>query len=153
MNTSLALILRGGNSDASMFSTFSMSATRISLFQILPAINAYSKNISGKIFLSNLVVLTGLVQKKGVMFNHCTRRNHWASEWFSESPFMKSFPICQEVLNISQIAVAFQRISEPYFIQAWLQKHSRRTFFSSAYRSCSNTIRLRSMRCRSSMIP
>ena len=53
VNTSFALVLRGRVSDASMFSNSSMSATRISPFQILPAIDAYPKNISGNTFLPN----------------------------------------------------------------------------------------------------
>ena len=30
------------------------------------------------------------------------------------------FPFCQEVLDISQIAIAFHRISPPFFIQSCL---------------------------------
>ena len=41
---------------------------------------------------------------------------------FSESSFVRCFPICQEILNISQIAIAFHRISPPFFIQARLQQ-------------------------------
>ena len=54
----------------------------------------------------------------GKMFNHCSKRNHWTFEWLPESPFIWSFHICQEVLDISQIAIAFHRISRPFFIQA-----------------------------------
>ena len=46
------------------------------------------------------------------------------------------------------MAIAFHRISPPFFIQAWLQQYSRRSFFYSAYRFFSSTIRLGSMRCR-----
>ena len=32
-------------------------------------------------------------------------------KWFSESPFARCFPVCQEVFNIPQMARAFHRIS------------------------------------------
>ena len=49
------------------------------------------------------------------------------------------------VMNISQVAKVFHRNSPPLFIQPWKQQYSRRPFFYIAYRSFSNTIRLRSM--------
>ena len=62
-----------------------------------------------------------------------------------KSPFIQCFPICSEVLDISQVTATFHRICPPFFIQARLQQHSRRSFFHSAYRSFSNTICLGSM--------
>ena len=59
-----------------------------------------------------------------MIFNHCPKRNHWPFECFSESPFIKSFPICQEVLDISQIAKACHRIKPPFFVQTRLQNSS-----------------------------
>ena len=53
VNISFALSLRGWIPDASNFSNSSMSATRISPFQIPPAINAYPRNVPGKKFLPN----------------------------------------------------------------------------------------------------
>ena len=41
--------------------------------------------------------------------------NYWPLEWFSESPFVRSLPICQEVLDMSQRAIAFHRIT-PRFV-------------------------------------
>ena len=87
------------------------------------------------------------------IFNHYSKMNHWALKWFSESPFMWSFPVCQEVLNISQIAIAFHRISPPFFIPARLRQYCRRSFLCSAHCSFGNPIRLGSMRCGSTMIP
>ena len=49
-----------------------------------------------------------------VIFNHCSKRNYWAFEWFSKSSFTRSFPVCQEVLNISQMAIGFHRISHHF---------------------------------------
>ena len=86
-------------------------------------------------------------------FNHCSKRNYWPFEWLSKSPFIRNFPVCQEVLKTLQIATAFLRIRPPYFIQAWLQQCSIHPFFHSAYRSFNKSIRLRSMVCRNSMIP
>ena len=42
-----------------------------------------------------------------------------------KSPFVKCFPLCQEVLGISQVATAFQGSSPPFLIQARLQRYGR----------------------------
>ena len=55
---------------------------------------------------------------------HCPKRNCRAFKLFSESPFIRSFPICQEVLDISQRTTAFHRVRPPLFIQARLQQYS-----------------------------
>ena len=88
-----------------------------------------------------------------MIFNHCTKRNGWAFKRFSESPFVWSFLTRQEILNVSQIAIAFHGIRPSFFVQAWLLQYSRRSFFYSAYRSLRNTTCLGSMGCRSPMIP
>ena len=54
-------------------------------------------------------------------------------------PSTKCFHTCQDVLDISQIAMAFHGISQPFFNQARLPQHSKRPFLNSAYRSFSNT--------------
>ena len=72
---------------------------------------------------------------------------------FSKSPFTRCFPICQEVLNISQMTIAFHRISPTLCIQAWLQQYRRGPFIYAAYRSFSYAIRFGSMGCWSTMIP
>ena len=41
-------------------------------------------------------VLTGLWQTSG---NHRTKWNYWSNEWFAESPFVRCFPIRQEILS------------------------------------------------------
>ena len=40
------------------------------------------------------------------MFNHCSKRYYWPFEWFSKSSFIRCFRVCQEVLDITQIAMA-----------------------------------------------
>ena len=72
---------------------------------------------------------------------------------FSKTPFVWSFPIRQEILNVSQIRISFHRICSPIFILTWLQQHCRRTFFHSAYCSLSNPICFRSVWCRRTLIP
>ena len=62
-------------------------------------------------------------------------------------------PIRQEILNVSQIRIAFHGICPPIFIQTWLQQYGRGAFFNSAHCSFSNTISLRSVWCRRTMIP
>ena len=68
---------------------------------------------------------------------------------FNGSPnrlFLLSLPVCQEVLDISQIAVPFHGIRPPLFLQVSLQQYRRSSFVDSAHRSLSNTIRLGSIR-------
>ena len=73
-----------------------------------------------------------------MIFNQWTKLNIRSFRWFSRSPFKRCFPVCQEVLIMSQ---------------TWLQPYSRGTFFYSAYLSFSNTISLRSVWCWRAMIP
>ena len=54
-------------------------------------------------------------RRSRMIFNHYTKRNNRAFKWFSEKPYMMCFPICQEIMNISQIATAFHRTSTPFF--------------------------------------
>ena len=88
-----------------------------------------------------------------MLFNHRTKRNYRPFEWFAKSPFVRCSPVRQEVWNISQIAVTLNGICPPFFFQASLQQHCRRSFFDSAYYSFSNTTCLRTMKCWRAMIP
>ena len=45
---------------------------------------------------------------------------NWPFEWFSKSSFVWRFPICQEVVDISQMAIKFHGVWPPRFIQSWL---------------------------------
>ena len=92
--------LLGNLSDASTFSNSSISAIRISPFQIPPAINAYPWKIlvilSYQIdeFLLNLLRIL-----EGIPLVH---QMLWKSfEWFPKSSFIWSFPVCQDILDIS----------------------------------------------------
>ena len=76
------------------------------------------------------------------------KRNDWSFSWFSKTPFVWSFPIRQEIYNISQIGIAVDGICPPFFIQTWLQQYSRGAFLYSAYCSFSNPICFRSVWCR-----
>ena len=60
-----------------------------------------------------------------IIFDHCSKRNDWSFEWFSESSFIRSLPIRQEILNVSQIGIEFHGICPPFFIQTWLQQYGR----------------------------
>ena len=55
------------------------------------------------------------------IFHQCAKWNNWSLKWFTESSFVRSFPVCQEILDISQMAIAFHRIWPPLFIQSRLQ--------------------------------
>ena len=68
-------------------------------------------------------------RRNWVILNQWTKRNDWSIKRFSKTSFVWSLPIRQEVLNVSQIGVAFHGIWKPFFIQTWLQQYCRRTFF------------------------
>ena len=70
-----------------------------------------------------------------------------------KTPFVWSFPIRQEILNVSQIAVAFHGICLPTFIQTWVQQYSRGAFLYSLHCSFSSPIGFWSVWCRRAMIP
>ena len=120
VNISFALSLGAWNSDASNFPSSSMSATIVSPFQFLPQ----------------------PMRIRGIFLVRLSYRNWWSLDWsfvevercsivapngiigplndsFSKSPFKKSFPIRQEFLDISQIAIAYHKISPPSCIQSW----------------------------------
>ena len=87
------------------------------------------------------------------IFNHCPKRNYWTFKWFSQTSFVWSLPIRQEICDVSQIGVTFPGICPPFFIQTWLQQYSRGAFLYSARCSFSNPISLRSVWCGRAMIP
>ena len=63
------------------------------------------------------------VKRNRIIFNHRPKRNHWAFKNGSPNPLSSGvLLVCQEVLNISQIAIAFHRLRPPLFIQARLQQ-------------------------------
>ena len=109
VNTSFALSLLAWSSDASIFSNSFMSATIMSPFQIPPAKNP-------ELMQSRLVF-----RRNRVTFDHCSKRYYWFVKGHSEPPFVRCFPIRQEILNVSQIAVAFHRIRPPFVTQTGLQ--------------------------------
>ena len=148
VNTSFALSLRAWSSDASISSNSSMSATRMSPFQIPPAGNTYPRNTLGKTLGPNWSSLDRSFAGTG--FDHCSKRFYWAVTWYSEPPFTGCLPIRQEILNISQIAVAFHGLRPPFSVQTWLQQHRRRPFLHS---SLSNPICFWSVWCWRTMIP
>ena len=62
-------------------------------------------------------------------------------------------PIRKEILNVSQIRIAFHRICPPTFIKTRLQQYSRGAFFYSAHCSFRNPLSFPSVWCRCTMIP
>ena len=68
---SFALSLRACISDASNFPSYSLSANKVSPFQIFSATNAYPRNIPGNISLPNWWSLC----RNPKIFNHCSERN------------------------------------------------------------------------------
>ena len=55
-----------------------------------------------------------------MIFNHCSKSYDRPFEWFSKSSFIGRLPIGQEVLDVSQTAMAFHRVRPPPFIWSWL---------------------------------
>ena len=103
-------------------SSSSMSATKISPFLIRPENNAYPRNIPGKTFVPNSrspdwsfaeIGKYSTIAPKGVIGPLIGSPNR----------LFRCFPTCQEVLNFSQIAIAFHGISPPFFIQARSQQY------------------------------
>ena len=119
------------------FSSSSMSAAIISPFQIPLATNAYPNNIPGNT-LPNCWSLDWSLAEIGWCSTIAPNGMTGPFTRFSDSPFIRCFPIRQEILNISQIARAFHEMSPPLFNQAWLQWYRRRSFFYFAYCSLSN---------------
>ena len=100
IDTSSALILRGSHL---MHPTFpSLLSKNISKFS--PAIS--SKNT----FVAKLMNPCLISWWRRTIFNHCSKKYYWPFEWLSESSFVWCFPIFQEVMDISQISKAFQRV-------------------------------------------
>ena len=87
-------------SDASKFSNSSMSAIRIFLSQIPPAIKAYPGKILGSTVLPNWWSLALISGWNRIIFNQCSKRKYWSFEWLSASPLIRSFLVCQEVFHI-----------------------------------------------------
>ena len=74
----------------------------------------------------------------------------------NDSPDLRSylrFRVCQEVLDILQIVIAFHGIWPPFFIQSRLQQYGWCPFFYSTYSSFCNSLSLLSSKWSCSMIP
>ena len=104
-------------------------------------------------FCSKLMHSRFVFRRNRVIFDHSSKRYYWSVKRHSEPPFIGCLPIRQEILNVSQIAVAFHGICPPIFFQTWLQQYCRCPFLYSAHCSFSNPIRFRSVRCWRTMVP
>ena len=71
----------------------------------------------------------------------------------SHSVSHMGLPIRWEILNVSQIGIAFHGICPPIFIQTWLQQYGRGAFFHSVHCFFSNPICFWSAWCWRAMIP
>ena len=121
----------------------------MSPFQIHPAYKACPRNNPSKTFFPNLWIPDWSFAEIGD--TQPVNQTEWLR--FSKTSLVWSFPIRQEICNISKISVAFHGICPPFFIQTWLQQYCRCTFFHSACCSSSNPICCRSVWCRRAMIP
>ena len=110
----------------------------MSRVQIPPACNAFPRNFPGKTLGTELMQSRQVFNRNRVIFYHRSKQNNWAMKWYSEQPFTGCFPIRREILNVSQVAIAFHGICPPIFIQTRLQQCSRGAFFHSAHCSLSN---------------
>ena len=112
-----------------------------------PHTNAHPRKYSWQDFRTELVDSRLVFRRTRMIFHHRNKRNYWSFEWFSKLPVINVFLSARRVLNISQIATAFHRIGQPFFIQARTHQCSTGSFFNSAYRFLSNTVRLGTMVC------
>ena len=88
-----------------------------------------------------------------IKLNQWTKWNRRSFKWLPKTSLLQGFPIRHEILNVSQIGVAFHGIFPLILIQTWLQQYGRGAFFYSAYCSLSNPICFRSVWCWRTMIP
>ena len=86
-----------------------------------PAIKAHPKKDSWQHLLSKLMNSCFVSLEVWEISNYCAKWNNGSFEWFPKSSFILRFPVCQEVLDISQTATAFHGIWPPLFIQSRLQ--------------------------------
>ena len=106
---------------ASNVSKSSKSAIKKCPFQIPPTISSYPRKIPGKHFLvSNWWIIAWSFGESKMIFDKCSKRN-WLVllKWFSKSSFIGRLPVGQEVLDVSQTAMAFHRVRPPPFIWSW----------------------------------
>ena len=54
-------------------------------------------------------------RRNRVILNQWTKRNDWSFKRFSKTPFVWSFPMRQEILNVSQKGITFHGICPPFF--------------------------------------
>ena len=90
----------------------------MSPLQSLSTIKAYPFQKKNLVILSFRVAGFSLCLSLGVwevILPLCAEWNNWSFGWFSKSSFTRSFPFCQEVLNIPQIAKASHGIWPPIF--------------------------------------
>ena len=111
-----------------------------------PCVQDITEEYNWQDFRTELMKSRWVFSRNRVIFYHCPKRDNWSVKWHREPPFIRCLPIKQEILNVSQMAVAIHGIRPPFFVQTRLQQYSRRTFFHSAHCSFSNSIHLGSMR-------
>ena len=100
VNTSLALSLLAWISDASIRSNSSMSATRMSPFQIPSAFNASPRNFTGKTFGPNWCNLDWSFTEIGWYSTIAPNGYYWSVKWYSEPLLIGCLPIRQDIFNV-----------------------------------------------------
>ena len=112
VNTSFALSLLAWSSDAPSPQFFNVCFHNVS-FPDSPSLCITEKytwqDFSSKLMQSRLVF-----RRNRVTFDHCSKRYYWSVKRHSEPPFTWCLPIRQEILNVSQIGIAFQRFRPPF---------------------------------------
>ena len=107
--------------------------------KFLSRIQCASMNVQANL-LTELVEPRLVFRRNRIIFNHCPKKESQVLYLVLQIACHAVSSHVPGVLDVSQIAVAFHKISPPFFIQARLQQYSRRSFFYSAYRSFSNAI-------------
>ena len=114
VNTSFALSLFPWISDASIFSNSSMSARPECLLSRFSSVQCMTEEFSWQDSWAkiDLDISFSMIE---VIFDHCSQRYHLSVDKHSEPPFVRCFPIRQEILYVSQIAAALHGIRPPFF--------------------------------------
>ena len=97
VNTSFALRLLARSSDASISSNSSMSADHNVSFPDFHRAQCITEKYTWQDFRAELMQSRQVFGRNRVIFDHCSERNYWSFVWFAESPFIRCFPIRQEI--------------------------------------------------------
>ena len=153
VHTSFALSLFAWISNSSTLSNSSMSATKVSPFQIPTACNAYPRNIPGKTFGPNWCSRDKSSAEIGWYSTIAPKGITGSVEWMVGGFHGMFLLSAKHSRSLVRWEDTLRKTVRNAIVQAWLQQYCRGTFFHSAPCSLSNPICFWSVRCWRTMIP